>query len=234
MEGENAESFEAVWSGIVHFSYYLNRDVADIVAPIYLKAVKHIGWLSDEVRNGFIDLYLLLLIYVVDDPCLEYIPNFYDVADENARCQFLSNIQRRLRKMESGQKKILWSDWLKEYICNRYDNKPVLMLEKEKSLILNWIFELKEVYGEMVEIVCKAKMPSNLGTLFLYRLDESKIVLEHPHETIKLLTKILNDGSELNCSGEEINNICKEAVGLTDEENKNLHEALLKRNIKLE
>lgn len=209
--------------GYIQKTGIYTHDMDDKEFPLY-----HAGYLTNALYSR-VDKREVLYEYFENDDLIEV-----EISSLCDRDQTSHEIKYKVRKMESGQKKILWSDWLKEYICNRYDNKPVLMLEKEKSLILNWIFELKEVYGEMVEIVCKAKMPSNLGTLFFYRLNESKIVLEYPHETIKLLTKILNDGSELNCSGEEINNICMEAVGLTDEENKNLHEALLKRNIKLE
>ena len=56
--------------------------MADVMGPIYLRAVKNLNWLEGEARRGFIDLYLLLLIYVVEDPCLEYIPRFYDIAEE--------------------------------------------------------------------------------------------------------------------------------------------------------
>lgn len=44
--GIDQQSFAAAWEGIVYFSRYLNKDVADVMAPIYLRAVTHLDWLE--------------------------------------------------------------------------------------------------------------------------------------------------------------------------------------------
>ena len=56
--GIDQQSFVAAWEGIAYFSRYLNKDVADVMAPIYLRAVTHLDWLEGEARSGFINLYL--------------------------------------------------------------------------------------------------------------------------------------------------------------------------------
>ena len=61
LSGIDQQSFVASWEGIVYFSRYLNKDVADVMGPIYLRAVKNLNWLEGEARRGFIDLYLLII-----------------------------------------------------------------------------------------------------------------------------------------------------------------------------
>lgn len=231
LEGEDRQSFESAWEGIVYYSRYLNKDVADIVAPIYLKAVTHIDWLTGEARSGFIDLYLLLLIYVIENPCLEYIPKFYNAAGVNDYREFIEGIEHRLRDMEDNEKKVLWNGWLKQFLINRYENKPLALTEEEKKWFMDWLPELGEIFDEAVEIMCKTKMPAQLNSLFLYRLDESELVLKYPHATIQLLTKLFDDNTDLDYYGEHLGNIYKNAKDLTHEEKVNFEEALLKRNI---
>lgn len=233
IEGIEQESFSAVWEGIVYYSRYLNKDIADVVAPIYLKAVTHIVWLNGEARKGFIDLYLLLLIYVIEDPCLKYIPEFYRVTDENDWKEFVQGIGYRLKHMEIDQKRVLWESWLKKYLISRYENKPTLLTEVEKQEYVNWILELEEEFGEIVRIICKEEMPIQVDTLFLYKLDKSKLVEKYPQIIIGLLIKMLNANTELDNCEEYIGNIYKNAKGLNQKEKADFQESLLKRNIRI-
>lgn len=233
LEGIDQQSFAAAWEGIVYFSRYLNKDVADVMAPIYLRAVTHLNWLEGEARSGFIDLYLLLLIYVVENPCLEYIPQFYRIAEERDREMFIQKIKHRLKNMDDNEKKILWTGWLKKYLIYRYGNKPVMLTEKEKELFVSWLPGLGQLFEETVNIIYKEKMPEHVDSLFLYQLDESKLVLQFPHSTICLLTKMLNDGTEFDYCGEHLSNIYKEARGLSKKEKTDFQEALLKRDISI-
>lgn len=233
LEGADQRSFMATWEGIAFFSRYLNKDVADALAPIYLKAVVHMNWLCGEARRGFIDLYVLLLIYVVENPCLEYIPKFYNVADEDDQRKFIEKIGYRLRDMTSAQKKILWNSWLKQYLINRYENKPMALAEHEKELFVGWLPYMEDMFAETVEIICRRKMPVQLDGLFLYNLEESKLVVKYPHEMILLLTKVLNDDTEFDDYGDYLSNIYNNAKGLTQKEKEAFEEALLKRNMNI-
>ena len=84
----------------MYFSRRISKDTADIMAPIYLKAVKHISWLEDEVRESFVELYLTLLIFVVEKPTIKYIPELYKSSSEEIKNQFVSAIGHRLRNMD--------------------------------------------------------------------------------------------------------------------------------------
>lgn len=233
LSGIDQQSFVAAWEGIVYFSRYLNKDVADVMGPIYLRAVKNLNWLEGEARRGFIDLYLLLLIYVVEDPCLEYIPRFYDIAEEQDLELFIQEMGYRLGDMDDNGKKVLWTGWLKQYLTYRYENKPTMLTEKEKELFLSWLPELGQLFEEAVNIICKDKMAQHIDALSLRRLDKSKLVLQYPHPMIRLLTKMLNDGTKFDYYGEYLGNIYRECKGISQEEEKEFQEALLKRGMSI-
>ena len=231
LEGEKKEFFSAAWEGMVHCSNILNKNISDIVSPIYLKAVEHIDWIRDEDKLNFIDLYLCLLIYAIKNPCSEYIPKFYEFANENEKEKFVNAIGRKLGEMKSNEKKTWWGNWLKQYLCYRFQNKPTILKENEKVKIFDLLPNLKEVFEEAVDIIIPGIMPKKMDFKFLYDLDKSKIVLEYPHTTIKLITKMLNDNTEFVHVGNHIDNIYNNAQNLNQDEIKKFEEALLIRNI---
>lgn len=169
----------------------------------------------------------------MENPCLEYIPKFYSIAEERDQEMFIQGIEHRLKDMDDKEKKILWNGWLMQYLIYRYENKPIMLTEKEKELFVSWLPELGELFEGAVNVICKRKMPQHVDSLFLYRLDESKLVLQFPHSMICLLTKMLNDGTEFDCLGESLGNIYKEAKGLSRKEQIDFQEALLKRGISI-
>lgn len=231
LSGVDQQSFAAAWEGIVYFSHYLNKNMADVMEPIFLKAIRHLNWLAGEARDGFIDLYLLLLIYAVDDPCLEHIPTFYGIAGEHDKERFIEKIEHKLRGMDD-EKESFWKDWLRQFLLNRYENIPVKLEDKEKVLFITWLPELGQFFEEAVNIICKERMPRQVDSLFLYRLDESKAVLQYPHSVISLLTQMLNDGTKFDFYRDYISNIYKEAEGLLSQEEKAaFKEAFLKRGM---
>ena len=169
----------------------------------------------------------------MENPCLEYIPQFYSVAEEGDKEIFIQGIEHRLRDMDDKEKKILWTSWLKQYLTYRYENKPIMLTEKEKELFVSWLPDLGQLFEEAVKIICKEKIPQHVDLLFLYQLDESKLVLRFPHSVIRLLTKMLNDGTEFDYFEEYLSNIYKEAKGLSKKEKTDFQEALLKRGISI-
>ena len=146
---------------------------------------------------------------------------------------FIQGIKHRLKDMDDKGKKIFWNGWLRQYLIYRYENKPIMLAEKEKELFVNWLPELGQLFEETVNIICKEKMPQHVDSLFLYRLNESKLVLRFPHSMIRLLTKMLNDGTEFDYFGEYFSNIYKEVKGVSQKEKTDFQEALLKRGISI-
>jgi hypothetical protein len=203
------------------------------MAPIYLRAVKNINWLEGDARTRFIELYLTLLIFVVDKPTLKYIPDLYKSASEEIRNQFVKTIGHRLRNMDFETKLSWWNRWLKRFLENRKNNKPVELPESECSTLFMLLLRLDFVFEDAVKILCKGKIPSSLDNLFWYELDEQRFASDHSHSIAKLLSTLLNSIKDLGFGQDYIIRIAQSLQELDEKENKQLQEALLKHSITL-
>ena len=231
LTGKNKKTYMSAWEGVVYFSGRISKDTADIMAPIYLRAVKNINWLEGDARTRFIELYLTLLIFVVDKPTLKYIPDLYKSASEEIRNQFVKTIGHRLRNMDFETKLSWWNRWLKRFLENRKNNKPVELPESECSTLFMLLLRLDFVFEDAVKILCKGKIPSSLDNLFWYELDEQRLALDHSHSIAKLLSTLLNSIKDLGFGQDYIIRIAQSLQELDEKENKQLQEALLKHSI---
>lgn len=233
LAGQNRECFVTAWSGMVSFSRTLSRNAADTLASVCRKAIKHINWLDNDTRKGFVEIYLMLLINMVDDPCLEDLPEFYRVASEDDCINFVEAIGRKLRNFDHDVKCEWWNRWLQRYLMKRFQNVPKPLTDSEYSFIMDWIPQFQEVYPELVRMVCAYGMPKSVNHMFLYQLEKNQLVNIYPHETIRLITALLEKNTDFEYLCDEIKNIYDDAEGLSDQEIQDFKEACLKRHIKL-
>ena len=231
LTGKNKRIYTSAWEGVAYFSGRISKDTADIMAPIYLKAVKKINWLESDARTRFIEMYLTLLIFVVEKPTLKYIPELFKSASEEIRNQFIMAIDYRLRKMDFETKLSWWNRWLKRFLENRKNNKPVELTESECSMMFMLLPNLGFVFEDAVQILCKGRIPTSLDNLFWYELEEKKLVPDHSHSIAMLLFTLLNSIKKLEFGQDNIIRIVKLLQGLEENENKRLQEVLLKHGI---
>ena len=229
--GKNKREYISAWEGITYFSGSINKDTADIIAPIYYKAVKNICWLKDEARIGFIELYLTLLIFVVDKPTLRYIPEFYKNTTDEIRNQFIESIGHRLRKMDLESKTNWWNSWLKRFLENRKSNKPLVLSESECSSLFELLPNLSFVFDDAVKILCKGSVPSSINDLFWYELSDKKLAFEYPNSIAELLIKLLSSIDNIGYGDVYLIEVIKQLHGLKMNEQKQLQELLLKHSI---
>lgn len=231
LTGDNKEAFISAWEGVSYFSRRISKDTADIMAPIYLKAVKNINWLDGEAREGFIDLYLTLLIFVVDKPTLKYIPEFYKSSSEENRNKFVKVIGYRLENMDLETKSDWWNKWLKRYLENRKSNKPVELSQSECSTLFMLLPHLDFVFEDAVKILCKGSISTGLDYLFWHELEEKKLASRYPHSIAKLLVTLLKSIKELGFEKDYITRIVTSLHDLSEKENQQLQEVLLKHSV---
>lgn len=231
LTGNNKKTYVSAWEGIVYFSRRISKDTADIMKPIYLKAVKNINWLEGEARYGFIEMYLTLLIFVVEKPTLKFIPAFYRSSSEEIRRQFVNAIGQKLGNLDTDIKLTWWNNWLKRYLENRKGNKPVELTEAECRSLFMLIPKLDFVIDEVVEIMCKGQIPSRLDYMFWYELNEKKLGVDHPHSIAKLLISLLRSIPDLGFENNYIIQIVESLNDLNKREKQQLQEALIKHNI---
>ncbi len=130
--GNNKDDFVSAWEGYIEYAQKLNRDCADTLSDIFLTAITHLEWIGEYTRNGFIKLFLTLLIYIIREPLDKYIPVFYSYASDDDVVLLLNEIENRLCNMEDESQILWWNVWLKQFFINRIEyNKP------KKHLIMN-------------------------------------------------------------------------------------------------
>lgn len=228
---KDQKDFSSAWEGFVYFSRRIIRDTADIITPIFLSALNHLNWLENNTKQGFIRLFLIILIYNVDKPTLKFIPEFYSHASEEDAKTFIDAIQCQLIHMEVPEKKKWWDDWLRLFLENRKKNKPILTSDSENQAILELLPELEFVYNEAAQIICQGEMPKIVNSLFWYSLKQKHLARNYPNVTATVVTKVLNASSITFYDVTIIKEIVNEIDGLNDSEQKRLQDALLKNNI---
>lgn len=233
LTGKNKRAYISAWEGVVYFSRRISKDTADIMAPIYLEAVKHITWLEGEVRDGFIELYLTLLIFAVEKPTLKYIPEFYRFSSEEIGIQFVKAVGRRLKNMDLETKLSWWNRWLKHFLENRKGNKPVELADSECSSLFMLLPRLDFVFDEAVRILCKGGLPSGLDNLFWYELNEKRLAPDHSLSIAKLLIALLNSIKDLSFGKDYIIQMVDALQGIGEREQRQLQDALLKHGINI-
>ena len=210
LTGRNKTHYVGAWEGIVYFSRQINKDTADIISSVYLKALKNIEWLEGEVKKGFLELFLTLLIYVVDKPTLKYIPEFYRNSSSGDWKMFIEIIELRLRNMDTSKKIDWWNAWLKHFLENRKYNKPLVLEEEENRAIMDLLPVLSELFDEAVDVVCKGKMATHLDETFWYDLADIHVARDHSSSMAKLLIKVLGNEEGPSYGTEYIKEILKE------------------------
>ena len=231
LNSENKKEFKAAWEGIVWFSGSLYKELADEMMPVYLQVVERLDDLEEEAREGFVELYTVLMIYAVDNPIIEFFPKLFRVAKEDDRKRFINSVWRNLHNMSGEQKHHLWNVWLKEYWRNRIKNIPVPLQEYEKEEMLEWIFELNELYPEAIEIIVSGTEMSGVALNFWYMLHKGEWVREYPDATARLMAFLLNSNMDLGYQYNKVKEIA-DAISCVDEKNQQeLSEALLRRGL---
>lgn len=234
LTGNNKTFYVNAWEGMVYFSGRINKDTADILSPVYLKAIKHIEWLEGDSERGFMELLLTLLLYVIDKPTLKYIPELYRNASSSKITLFIETIKHRLKSMDSEQKINWWNSWLKHFLENRKCNKPLFLEEQENQAIMDLIPVLPELFDDIVDITCKGKIANKLKWPFWKNLADIHVSKEHSNSMAKLLIKVLEAEEGTPHGDKYIREIVSEMSKLDQKGKKSLQEVLLKRNIIIE
>ena len=231
LESDEKNVFNAAWTGLVYFTRTINADTADILAPIYYKALDKMQWLAEDTRKGFISQVLTLLIFVVKDPLLYFVPKLYDNANEDDIQSFVDSINQRLHEYKTDDKKKWWDKWLKEFLKNRKNNYPIKLSEKENENLITLIANLENVFDEAVSILCTGDRPKTIDSLFLYRLAENDYAAKYPDSIVDLLLFLLSDDFEPQYAKSEIKKLLKNITITSDEKKRKLQEAVIKHEI---
>ncbi len=231
LAGVRKKDYISAWEGYVFFSGRVVKDLVDVQPQIFLKAVKHVKWLEGDIREAFLALFLALLIFAVETPNAKFIPELYKSATEDIRNEFVESIERSLRKLDTETKVNTWDSWLKQFLINRKSNKPTELADAECNALFMLLPELKFVFDEAVEILCKGKLPSDLEIMFWYELNGGGFASEHASSLAKLLIVLLNSQKDLDGGKHYVIQMADKLRGIDEGSKAELQEALLKHGI---
>ncbi len=158
---------------------------------------------------------------------------FFKSSEQEDRVYFLCSIAHRLRSMDDTAQISWWNTWLRKFTTNITINKPMMLSLDELKELFGWIPEAKSIYGELVRILCKGRIPGSIDDMFIYELYENKCHIDFPKETALLITSLLSSNIDMVYGMSYIPNIVEDLTGLSDEERVKLDEALLKSNIQI-
>ena len=240
LKGESCQDFRDAWEGMAWFSRIVYTASADMRAELSIEAVKHLYWLDNEVRSDFIEMYIVLLVYVIDDPLQQYIPAFYDASPEaegvaleveTTHKVFIESIRLRLHKMSSDEIEKWWKNWLKKFLENRKENKPQKLSDIENQALIRLLPELGPVFEEAALILQTGDLPSDVDLTVWYWLDEGEFAEKYPSSMADFMTKLLNAQKELTFSKDNVISIARKLRGLSEAQREGVQEALLRHNI---
>ena len=233
LTGEKKTMYSYAWEGFVYFSGRISKESADVVAPIFLKAVRYIDRLRKDVKRHFVELYLTLMIYAVSNPTSKYIPEYYDSASEDDICLLINAMVNRLNNMEEDDVLSWWNNWLNRFLANRKNNKPKELFESECKCLFMMLPHLECAFEKAVEIACKGMIPSTIEHLFWRKIESKALAITHYQATAKLIIALLGKSKALGDSQDCVIRIVSSLHMLEEKEKKQMQEVLLKHSIKL-
>ena len=188
----DADDYKAIWDGFLYGR--LTPPVAELMKEAFLDAVQYINSnLSDQrdrFRDRFIEAYVTMIVYYVNDSMKKWIPKFFAHSDAEGQHTFVFKIGNLLRQMDETQQREQWNRWLKRYWQNRLEGVPKPLESDEIKRMLDWLPDLKGVFPEAVELAIQMPQSGAGGkraSLAIYDLERSNLLEMHPEATAKLV-----------------------------------------------
>jgi hypothetical protein len=187
----NSDDFQAAWSGFLTGGR-LNPVVAEVMADPFLKAVEQINSDLLNQRDRFVEYYVYMLVYFVEDPTDKWIPKLFRHDDsQGTRAYFAEEVGNHLQNMARAEQQGLWQRWLKRHWENRLLGMPAGEPESgEAARMLNWLPHLTSVFPEAVDIAVQMTVSSLQDCYVIEELginNENDLWQKHPESVVKLL-----------------------------------------------
>ena len=189
----NADDYKAIWDGFLTLGRLI-PSVAELLGEAFLQAVQYINSdinsdLSDR-RDRFIEAYVNMVVYYVNNPIRKWIPKFFAHSDAEARHTFADEIGDCLLHMDETQQQEHWNHWLKPYWQDRLDGVPKPLESDEIKRMMDWLPHLKGVFPEAVELAIQMPQSESDGkraSSVIFALEDSDLLEIHPEATAKLV-----------------------------------------------
>ena len=191
LDSKNEPERNAAWIGFLSRVNNFNMDFGKEMTPLFQKNIKILTQLSDELRQKYIHGYVLLMIYVIDDPLQEHVANLLQNGKNKDHKSFAHSVLSFLEQMKPEERSNLWKRWLKNYWKNRNKKIPLAIEKDEYSAMICWLIGLPE-YEEAVDIALHENIESVNPLHFFQLLRESEEINEFPDKTAELVIELIS------------------------------------------
>ena len=188
-ESASEDDYHAAWGGFLAWQP-VNPSIAGLLGHAFLGAVKRIkkDHPQRRQRSSFINAYTTMLVYFVTDPINEWIPRFFEEADEADKRDFAFQIKRHLVHMDEVRQEELWRRWLRSYWENRLKGIPPPSLEPDEiNCMLGWLSHLDKLFAEAVDLAVRMPPVSLERNFIVSDINKSDLWKSYPEAVVKLL-----------------------------------------------
>ncbi|MCY4437291.1 MAG: DUF4020 domain-containing protein [Chloroflexi bacterium] len=165
-----------------------NPSVAELLEEAFLEAVQWFSTKGEYLRDQFIERYIYMIAYFVEDPLNTWIPKLFNDGGADIGEVFTSNLNENyLWEMDEATQREWWHRWLKDYWENRLEGVPYALTPKEVAQMLHWPAQLTAVFPEAVALAMRmGENTSEFGNL-LYSLQKGNLPQRFPNELARFL-----------------------------------------------
>ena len=174
--------------GTVFLYGSLNPHVSEVTGEAFLSTVTRLESTFSQglEQDRFIDAYVYMLMYYINEPIEEWIPKFFDNVGCASRHSFASTIGYRIRRMDESTLDNVWNSWLKAYWQNRLRGVPVPLDAGEIGEMLEWLPDMEGCFPDAVELAVNMPTESVVLRSIILRILENM-----PTESVVLRSIIL-------------------------------------------
>lgn len=188
-QADEDRDYPAVWSGLVYQG--LTERTAHALGTATLNAARNMDelFLSAQLQEGFVDLFVETITLYVEDPLDEWVPAFFDVAGEGASRHFALGVGDLLRRAPDTARGEWWVRWLKPYWENRLQGVPAQLSDSEAAAMLYWLRGAGHLFPDMAELAVRTPTEVFPAALFDDGGEDGPW-LEHPGSAARLLVHL--------------------------------------------
>ena len=184
---------QAVWHGFLYG--ILNPFVADTMRESFLSGVNSLDILFkelDQARQEFVKFYAWMAIFFEKKPLEEWIPTFFEHANEEDKGIWSHEFQPVLRDMDADRRQEWWNRWLKEYWTLRLQGIPIPLKPVEINAMIEILPFLGKLFPDAVELAIRMPKTQLENGMVIYEINKHSIWSIYPEATTKLLVYLSN------------------------------------------
>jgi hypothetical protein len=179
------------WDGYLQWGQW-NEALFVKLGPYLGSTFRH---MASALEGRQVDLARFLVgvaLYSSADPWHGgWLNEFVREADADSRAAWAVRLGRELRQLTSDAVSLVWHRWLGDYWRDRLTGVPSPLDNDERQELLEWLFGLRVVLPDAVELLEATPVTLPTQSMFLERLREDGLATAEPQLLARLLRHVL-------------------------------------------